>query len=422
MAVRPAPTAIPPDDPRPPGRTATWANRNVVAMAATSFLSDLGHEMATAVLPAFTLALGLGAGALGTIEGVADGVASFVKLGAGWLSDRREDRKSIATAGYALTGASKALFALAHGWPLILMGRTLAWFGRGIRGPVRDAMLADSVAPAYVGRAFGLHRAGDTLGAVAGPLAVLLYLASFGAHDASYRTIFVLTLVPGLASAALFGGLVTEPGERRVKKALSLTGAHLGPRFHQFLVAVGVFGVADFAPTLLILRMTDVMAVGRGASAVSLGVGFYTVRNAVYAAASYPIGALSDRMSRGALLTIGYLLMVFVALGAAVPYRALWFIMAVFVVSGLVAAAQDSLEAAMAADLLPQPLRGTGYGALAAVNGVGDLLSSVMVGVLWSAGSARLAFGVSAALAAAGTLQMLRFVRARHEEHDKAAR
>lgn len=119
-----------------------WLNRNVVGMGITSLLSDWGHEMATAVLPAFLAVIGAPAAALGVIEGVADAVSSFVKLGAGWYTDRIGRRKAICVGGYFLTGVSKAVFAFAAGWPLVLLGRVLGWFGRGIRGPLRDAILA----------------------------------------------------------------------------------------------------------------------------------------------------------------------------------------------------------------------------------------------------------------------------------------
>src|SRR5436190_19437667 len=123
-----------------------WLNRNVMGMGVTSLLSDLGHETATSVLAGFLAALGAPAYALGIIEGLADALSSFVKLGAGWWGDRLGHRKAIVTTGYALTGSAMGLFAFAAGWPLVLVGRVLAWFGRGIRGPLRDAILAESVA------------------------------------------------------------------------------------------------------------------------------------------------------------------------------------------------------------------------------------------------------------------------------------
>jgi len=387
-----------------------WLNRNVIAMSVTSLLSDFGHEMATALLPGFTATLGLGALALGAIEGIADGVASVVKLWAGRASDRLPNRKAVVTAGYVLTGASKALFALAHGWPIILAGRVSAWFGRGIRGPVRDAMLAESVPLAQVGRAFGFHRAGDTVGAVLGPLAALWMLTWLAPRDATYRTLFLWTLVPGLASALVFGLWTRDPDHRRLAPGgfAAPIGTDRGsPTFKRFLAAVAVFGLADFAPTLLMLRATGVLGTAIGLDrAMTIAVGLYAARNAIYAAASFPIGALSDRMPRQFVLAGGYALLIIVAAGAALPVADVRFFLALFCLSGLLAAVQDTVEGATVADLVPTPSRGRAYGALAAVNGIGDLFSSVIVGVLWKWGSPAVAFGVVTILAAAGSVLM----------------
>lgn len=389
------------------GSTRQWLNRNVLAMGVTSFLSDLGHEMATAVLPAFVAILGLGPATLGVIEGVADGISAGVKLAAGWISDRTPRRKALPVAGYYLTGASKALFAVAHGWPLLLTGRVVAWFGRGIRGPVRDAMLADSVPADSLGRAFGFHRAGDTAGAVAGPLAALALLAAFGHGESTYRSIFLLTLVPGLASAALFSLGVREPGRHQSTETHDAAAPPLSRDFRVFLWAVGLFGLADFAPTLLILRASDALAVSLGtAAAATSAVALYVLRNVIYAAASYPIGALSDRYGRGRLLAAGYALLVPMAFGAAFAGGSRLIFVVIFILSGLVAAAQDSLESAMAADMLPVRARGTGLGALATVNAVGDLASSAWVGIIWSRVSPDVAFGLAGVLAVAGTFAM----------------
>jgi HEAT repeat protein len=150
-------------------------------MALTSFLSDAGHEMVTAVLPGFLGTNGVAAGALGWIEGISDAASSIVKLGAGWYSDRIGHRKRIVLLGYFLTGTALALFAAAVSWPLVLLGRLISWFGRGIRGPLRDAMLSDSVDPEVRGKAFGLHRAGDK---AIGPLREFL---SYGRPSGIYQ-------------------------------------------------------------------------------------------------------------------------------------------------------------------------------------------------------------------------------------------
>jgi MFS family permease len=392
-------------------RRPAWLNRNVFVMSLTSLLSDWGHEMATAALPGFAAIVGIGPLALGAIEGIADGLSSVVKLWAGRWSDRLAHRKAVATAGYAITGASKALFAIAHGWPIVLAGRSAAWFGRGIRGPVRDAMLAESVPAAGAGRAFGFHRASDTLGAILGPASALFLLAWLRPAEGSYRTIFLLTLVPGLLSAVVFGLWTSDPRGRpkagTARRPATASASAAPGAFRLFLVAIALFGVADFAPTLLMLRASDVLSPAIGAAAAgTLVVAFYTLRNVVNAIAAYPVGVLGDRLPRTAILAAGYALLVVVATGAAagVPSRAAF--AALFVLSGVVAGVQDVLERASIVDFAPAGRLGAAYGALAAVNGVGDLCSSLLIGAIWRWSSPTLAFGVAAACAAAGAAMM----------------
>ncbi|HTL97525.1 MAG TPA: hypothetical protein VL181_01850, partial [Holophagaceae bacterium] len=122
-----------------------WLNRAVWGMAWTSFLSDLGHEAMSALLPSFLAALGLPPAALGAVEGVGDAAASFMKLGAGWVSDRLGRRKGLVVAGYAATGLASGLVALATGFGGVLAAKGFGWTGRGLRGPLRDAMLTDAI-------------------------------------------------------------------------------------------------------------------------------------------------------------------------------------------------------------------------------------------------------------------------------------
>lgn len=383
-----------------------WLNRNVLGMGLTSFLSDFGHEMATAILPAFLASIGAGPAVLGLIEGIADAVSSFVKVWAGHASDRWGHRKAIAVTGYTLTGISKASFALATTWHLVLLGRVIGWFGRGIRGPVRDAMLAESVPPLARGRAFGFHRASDTAGAVAGPLCALVAL-----HLVGMRSIFLLTLVPGLLSAFAFATFVRDPSRRRVGHTLRTSLRTLPSSFRRFMLAVGLFGIADCAPTLLILRLQQDLEPLRGlAVAASAGVALYLLRNVLYAAASYPIGALSDRVDRRTLLAAGYGVAAVTFAGFAwlrltIPVAAV-----LFALAGIFIAAEDTLEGALAADLLRAESRGLGFGILATVNGVGDFVSSAVVGALWGVFGAGVGFTYAAvvSLLAAVVLFFLR--------------
>jgi len=183
-------------------------------MGVTSLLSDVGHEMVTALLPGFLALLGVQAAALGAIEGIADSISSFVRLGGGWLSDRFGHRKALAVGGYLLTGVSNGLFSMAYGWPLILAARAVGWLGRGFRSPLKNAILADSVPFGARGKAFGFERAGDTVGAVVGPLLAVGLLAYLHprALDPSvpFRIVFLIALIPGLGAAASFAVLIHD--------------------------------------------------------------------------------------------------------------------------------------------------------------------------------------------------------------------
>jgi MFS family permease len=392
-----------------------WLNRNVVGMSVTSFLSDACHEMATTVLPGFLAVIGAPPSALGIIEGVSDAVSSFVKLGGGWISDRLGHRKMLTGFGYLLTGVSKSAFAFAATWHLVLVGRVVGWFGRGFRGPIRDAMLADSVDPPNRGKAFGFHRAGDTLGAIVGPLFAVWLLSVWQPQatvDASepFRNIFLLTLIPGVLSAIVFALTVVER-RRTAHPTLKLWGTirSLPPDFKRVLLGVGLFGLGDFAPSLLILAATQLLIpeYGLGHAAQLAGL-MYVLRNITYALASYPFGALSDKFGRMKLLVAGYFIAIFTIGGFLLAFAFGWsapvYLFILFGLAGVFIAGEDTLESAMTADLVSAETRGIGMGVLGTVNGIGDFGASVLVGFLWTAVSPVAAFGTSATLMFSGAL------------------
>lgn len=392
----------------------SWLNRNVFAMGLTSFFGDAGYEMATALLPGFFAVLGLPAAALGTIEGVADATSSFVKLGAGWWSDRLGHRKTFAVAGYFLSGTAKALFALAYGWPLILAGRVIAWFGRGIRSPLRDAILAESVPAETRGKAFGFHRAGDTAGAIIGPLIGVALLSYLGPRSSDpsrpFRIAFLLTLVPGLASALTFALLVRENRRPGSRTSLRASLGSLPRPFFRFQLGVGIFGAGDYSHTLMIFAAAQLLAPRYGvARAAALAGLLYVLHNVLYAASAYPAGALSDRRGRRGLLGLGYALGAVVALGFAAAFWSghgnIFFLALLFMLGGAFIAIQDALEGAMTADLVAETAnRGVAYGVTGSVNGIGDLVSSTIVGVVWSFYSPVAAFVYAALMMAAGAI------------------
>src|SRR5436309_9630234 len=185
----------------------SWLNRTVLGVGLTSLFSDWSHETATAILPAFLAAIGAGPAWLGAIEGIADGLSSFTKLAAGHYTDRLKRRKPLAVFGYAFTALATASFAFATHAYHVLFGRAAAWLGRGVRSPAKKALLAADVEPGAYGRAFGLERLMDTVGAIAGPLTAL-WLLRVTNHN--YRVVFLWTLLPGMIAVLSFWLLVRE--------------------------------------------------------------------------------------------------------------------------------------------------------------------------------------------------------------------
>ena len=382
-------------------KASPWLNRNVWMMSIASLFSDMGHEAATSILPVFLASLGASAGALGIIEGIADAGSSFLKYLTGHYSDRVGRRKEIMLAGYSLTAVAKACFAFATSWTSIVWLRLIAWLGRGSRGPVRDAVMADSVMPQNYGRAFGFQRAMDTLGAVAGPAIALLLVS-----HVALRKIFLLTFIPGvLAVIAIYA--VRDPKPTPSLSYASQEPARLSGQFKSFLAAVGIFGLGNFSHTLLILRASELLKHDYGAArANALAIGLYTLHNLVYAATSFPAGHWGDRRGRGSMLLFGYVLFSLMSLGFGFVHS-LGELVVLFLAAGIYVGFVDTLETSYAAQLLPQEIRGRGFGVLGLVNGVGDLASSAVVGLLWSRISAPFAFSYAAVLSMTGAVVLV---------------
>ncbi len=357
-----------------------WFSRNILAFGLASLFSDAGHEMATAVLPMFLLSsVGGSAATFGLLEGVSDALSTAAKIVSGWFSDGLRHRKPIGIVGYAATGVGMAAFALARSPFGVFAVRAISWTGRGMRSPVRDAMLAEAVPAWAYGRAFGFDRTMDTAGAVVGPLVALVLMGHL-----AYRPIFALTLVPGVLSVLAFAS-VREIARVRRRQPLRASLAGLPRRFKAFLGAVFLFGLGDFARSLLVLRAVEMLPSSGLLTPARGAVALYVLHNLVHAVSAYPIGVLGERFGARRVLAGGYLVFSGMAAGFLVaPARPSLLVLAgLFVLAGLALSAEEVLERAVAAELLPEPLRGTGFGALAAVNGVGDLVASALVGWLW---------------------------------------
>jgi len=363
--------------------------------------------MATTVMPAFLATMGVAAFWVGLIEGVSDGLSSFAKMGSGYYTDRLRRRKPVAVIGYLVTALGTASFGLATAAWHVLVARATAWFGRGVRTPVRKALLAGAVTKETYGRAFGFERMMDTLGAIVGPASAFFLLGVFHHH---YPSLFAVTLVPSLIAVAMIAFAVREK-ERPPVPSVSF-GARLRMlpgSFRQFLVAVGLFGAGDFAHTLLILLATQKLAPELGATkAASVAVALYVLHNVFYAGFAFIAGWLADRFPKNLLLAGGYALAAVMAAGIIVLPLTVWVLAAIFVLGGVYVAMEETLEDSFCAELVSEEHHGMAFGTLATVNGIGDFLSSIVVGALWSWVGTSLAFTYSAVLFLAGAFLVLR--------------
>ena len=391
---------------QPPKRT-HWLNRTVLGIGLASLFSDWSHEMATTVMPAFLATMGAAAFWVGLIEGVSDGLSSFAKMASGYYTDKLRRRKPVAVIGYLVTALGTASFGLATAAWHVLLARSFAWLGRGVRTPVRKALLAGAVTKETYGRAFGFERMMDTCGAIVGPATAFFLLGVFNHH---YPTLFAVTLIPSFIAVALIAFAVREK-ERKPVPHVSFGERlrMLPPSFRKFLVAVGLFGAGDFAHTLLILLATQKLTPELGAAkAASIAVALYVLHNVFYAGFAFIAGWLADRFPKNVVLASGYALAAAMALAIIFLPLTVWTLGTIFILGGVYVAIEETLEDSFCAELVGEEHHGMAFGTLATVNGVGDFLSSIIVGALWTVFGTQVAFGYSAIMFVAGALLVLR--------------
>jgi MFS family permease len=368
-----------------------WLRPGVAGIGAASLLSDLGHEVPTALLPSLlTSTLGAPASALGLVEGVADGLAGLARLGGGVLADDPARRRAVAVGGYSTTAVLSGLIGAAGAVWQVGVLRAGAWAARGLRVPARNAILADMVPPAVYGRAYGFERAMDNLGAIGGPLLAIALVAALGT-----RAAIAVSAIPGLLAAmAIVYAIRHAP--RAVPRDHSLrlrVRPVLRGRLGRLMAGVAAFELGNVAATMLILRATELLRPGRSEdAATTAALGLYLAYNLAASLASVPAGRLGDR--RGPLLVLGLGAGLFgvayagFAVGPSeVAALAPWFLAA-----GIGIGCVETAEHAAVAVLAPVHLRGSAFGLLAGVQSFGNLTASAVAGLLWTAFSPGLAF------------------------------
>lgn len=384
-----------------------WLTPGVGAIGAASFFSDTGHEVTTSVLPAFlTGTLGASAAALGVIDGISDALIGVMKLVGGPLANDPHRRGRAASGGYLGTAvATGAMGAAMTVWQAGVL-RAIAWLSRGLRSPARDAMLASLSPTSAHGRAFGLERAGDNAGAVAGPLLAAGLVAWLGVRPALY-----LAAIPGFFAAAAIVVAAresrrrpddsTEPKARRLElKALRDAG------MLRALLPVALFEFGNLATTLLILRATQLLSSPHRTvtAAASLAILIYATHNVVATVASLAAGRWYDRTGPRAVFTAGAVLYVVSYTVFAAGSHDVLVVGVGFALAGAGIGLAEPTQSATISQLLPDRLRGSGFGLLGAVQAAGDVVATVVAGLLYTLVSPAVAFGYAAAWMAVAVL------------------
>lgn len=374
--------------------------RTVLALGAVSFLTDASSEMIFPLLPLLLASLpGAPAAALGVIEGVAEATAAAVKVVSGRLSDRAVRRKPLVVTGYALSSAVRPLVALAALWPHVLLVRFLDRIGKGVRSAPRDALIAEVTPPDRRGAAYGLHRAMDNAGAVAGPL---LAAALLGLLALPLRTVLALSAVPAaLALLVLVLGVreTPSPSADASSSPVRAPDAPLPPAFRRAVAAVALFTLSASSDTFLLLKAREVGVAPAGLPLV------WAFSNAIRAALGTWGGGLSDRHGRKRVLFAAWVLYAgcYALFGFVTSPLALLVVLAVYSVH---AALSEGAERALVADLVPPESRGRAFGWFHGAVGLAALPASAGFGLLWARFGSRTAFlaGAGVALLAAGLL------------------
>jgi MFS family permease len=377
--------------------------RNVLVLAAVSFLTDASSEIIYPLLPIFlTTVLGAGASAVGALEGAAETTSALLKLASGWWSDRASRRKPLVVAGYALASLARPLVAVAQSASQVLAIRLTDRVGKGIRGSPRDALIAVSVDPSIRGRAFGFHRAADHAGAVVGPLIAFALLRW---EHLPLRTVFLVAALPGLLSViVLVLGVRETPRQAHIATSKKATAPTLDPAlrrpFWTFLVSVLLFTLGNSTDAFLILRANQL-----GVSVALIPV-LWAALHVVKSAASVPGGALSDRLGRKPLILAGWAVYAAVYIGFGRATEA-WHAWALFLAYGTFFGLTEGTQAAMVADLVRRERRGTAYGWYYLAVGIGALPASLLFGFVWDRFGPSAAFELGAALALAAAVVLL---------------
>lgn len=393
-------------------------SKNVFAAGLVSLFMDISSEMIYPVLPLFMAnVLGLNKSVIGLIEGSAEATASIVKVFSGYLSDRLGNRKWLMFAGYGISTLSRPVLALAGGWHQVFGYRLMDRFGKGVRTSPRDAIIAESTEPTHLGRAFGFHRAMDTVGAAIGPAIAFGCLALF---SDGYRPIFWLSIIPGVIAVLLIVFFIKEKTRDKPKTAQAaqaarprLTFKHFDWRFKAFVAIAALFALGNSSDAFLILRAEQL-----GVTAILIPI-VYIVFNIISALVAAPAGIVADRFGKKRLIFVGFILFAVLYYGFAVASKAghVWVLFACY---GIFMGLTEGIQKAYLSTIIPVDFKATAFGVYNTVIGLATLPASLIAGWLWDAVSPGAVFYFGAITAAVSAVFFFIYILAIRMDGNKA--
>lgn len=349
-------------------------SKNTILLALASLFSDIATEMLYPILPIFlTQTLHATGSIVGLVEGIAQATQNIVQGFSGWLSDKMQQRKSIALIGYFLAAIAKPLMGVSAIWQGVLGARFLDRLGTGIRSAPRDALIASSVTEDHRGKAFGLEGIGDNLGAFLGPLLAVFLLIVI---VVDIRLIFYLAFIPGFLAFCMIFFVKEKSNSVKAKSKLDISFRQFPKSYWKYLLVTALFGIGNSSNSFLILQTQNI-----GTSLI-ITVLIYAGFNLVAALISYPAGFLSDRLGRRNILLAAFIIFFVSYLGFALAHNIILITM-LFIFYGLYRGIFRSVGKALAIDLIPHQLHASGIGWYTATIGLLELLASVVAGLLW---------------------------------------
>lgn len=342
---------------------------------------------------------------VGLIEGIAESLASLLKVFSGYITDKFQRKKSLAYLGYSTGILYKVALLFAGSWAGVLGARVIDRIGKGIRTSPRDVLVSDSADKNHMGKAFGLHKALDMAGAAFGIL-ITYFLLKGGNGNFEYKRMFTISIIPAILGLSMFLFIKEkrEPRPEKQREHFWKNFKNLNGQLKLYLLVVFLFTLGNSSNTFLLLKAK---AIGFDDISVIL---LYFVYNITASVLSLPFGRLSDKIGRKSVLVAGYFVFAAVYLGFAITINQT-FMIGMFVLYGAYTAMIAGVERAFVAEISPKELKGTMLGLQSTISGIALLPASVIAGVLWNMFGATVPFGFGACLSLLAAVILLYFMK-----------